>query len=75
MPRFSRTGFSSPAGLREQGVVLHVAGADLDDVGVLLHQFQGVVVHRLGDDREARLLPHLVEDLQARLAQSLEGVG
>ena len=39
----------------EQRVVLHVARADLDAVGVLRHEMRPGFVHRLGDDGEPGL--------------------
>jgi len=56
----------------EQRVVLHVAGADLHDVGVLGDRVGVVGVQELGDDRQAGLGPRLGEDLQRRNAQALE---
>ena len=57
----------------EQRVVLHVAGADLDGVGVALDQLHALHVHRLGHDRQARRLAGLGQDLQALLAEPLKG--
>jgi len=54
---------------------LHVAGADLDDVGVLLDKVEGFVVDGFGDNSETELLADLREDFQAGKAESLEGVG
>ena len=50
----------------EQRVVLHVARADLDHVGVLGDQLGVRGVEQLGDDRQAGLRPRLGEDLQPR---------
>ncbi len=74
MPRFSRTGLRYPAGAAQQGKVLHVPGADLDDVGIFRHQFQGVLVHGLGDDEQAGLFPHLLQGSSARPCPSLVAV-
>ena len=54
--------------------VLHVPGADLDDVHVL-EQGQLAQVHQLRDNGEAGLLPGHLQVLQTRGAQALEGVG
>ena len=61
-------------GPAQQGVILHVAGADLDDVGVLGHLLQGVVVHGLGDDEEPGFLAHLVQDFKPRFPHALVAV-
>ena len=45
---------AEPAGDLEQGVVLHVAGADLDDVGVLGDRLRVAGVEQLGDHRQTR---------------------
>ena len=61
-------------GLQEL-VVLHVAGADLEHVGILgdhRHMLRG---HHLGDDRQAGLAPRGGEHLEARFLVSLEAVG
>ena len=60
-----------PAGAEQQAEVLHIPGPDLDDVGIFGHQFQGLLVHSLGDDEQPRLLPHLGENLQAGFLHSL----
>ena len=54
--------------------VLHVSGADLDDVHIL-EKGQLAEVHQLGDDGQARLLPGDFQVLQSLGAQALEGVG
>ena len=43
--------FAREPHLFEEGEVLDVARADLDDIGVLLHQFHIGGIHDLGDDR------------------------
>ena len=43
-----------PADVAQQRVVLHVAGADLEDVGVLGDDVDLVRLHHLGDHRQAR---------------------
>ncbi|MNS70374.1 hypothetical protein D3C72_1037170 [compost metagenome] len=59
----------------EQGEVLHVARADLDDVGVALDELEALVVDRLGDDSQPEGLAGLGQDLEPFLAHALEGVG
>ena len=75
MPALQEDGRPGPADLLEQVEVLHVPGADLDDVGVALDQLDLAGVHDLGDDRHAEPLAGGLEDLQAVLAQPLEAVG
>ena len=58
----------------EQGVVLHVAGADLDDVRHLEHLVEAFGIHGLGDDQEPGFLARTGQQLEAGSAQSLEGV-
>ena len=62
------------ADLRQQRVVLHVAGADLDDVGHLEHGLEVARVHQLGHHRQPGLLLGLGQQAQALLPQALEGV-
>ena len=66
---------AGPADLLEQVEVLHVPGADLEDVGVPLDELDLARVHDLGDDRHAEPLAGGPEDLEAVLAQPLEAVG
>ena len=63
----------SPDG-RQQRVVLHVARADLEDVGVLGDDVDLVRLHHLGDHRQAGLLARLLEVAQRFDAQPLEGI-
>ncbi len=63
-----------PADRGEQRVVLHVAGADLEDVGVLGHDVDLVGLHHLGDDRQAGPLAGLREVAQRLDAEALERV-
>ena len=58
----------------EQIEVLHVAGADLEHVGVAFDQRHLARVHHLGDDRHVVLVADVAQNLQALLAQSLETV-
>ncbi len=57
------------ADLGQQRVVLHVARADLHDVGDLQHGVEVAHVHQLGDDRQPRLGLRLGEQPQALLAR------
>ena len=59
-PRLAR-----PGDAFEQGEVLHVACADLDDVGGLLDGVGIVRVHQLGHDADARFLSRLLQDGQS----------
>ena len=64
------------AGALEQREVLHVARADLDDVGVFLDEVERFVVDGFGDDAEAVSRRGLWrENFQAGFAQALEAVG
>ena len=74
MPRLSRTGIRVLPHLLEQVEVLHVAGADLEDVGVPLDQLDLPRVHDLGHDRHAELLAGRLEDLEPVLTQPLEAI-
>ena len=56
----------------EQRVVLHVARADLHDVGVLGDGVGVLAVEQLGDDRQPGRLARLGEDLERLGAQALE---
>ena len=60
---FEENGLFGAAGAFEQGEILHVAGADLDDVGVLLDEIERFVVDGFGDDAEAVFLADLRENL------------
>jgi len=70
-----KNGLPGAASTFEKGEVLHVARADLDDVGVFLDEIEGFVIDGLRDDAEAELLADLGEDFEAGEAESLEGVG
>ena len=59
----------------EEREILHVAGADLNDVGVFLDEVEGFVVDGFGDDTEAIFFANHGEDFEAGEAQPLEGVG
>src|SRR5467141_1242152 len=53
---------------------LHVARADLDDVGVLLDEVEGFVVNRFGDDSEAVFFANFRENLEAVFAEALKTI-
>ena len=59
----------------EQHEVLHVARADLQDVGVARDEFDVAGFHDLGDHRQSGLLTGRRQVLQTFLAESAEGVG
>ena len=40
----------------QQREVLHVARADLQNIGILRHQLDVAIAHHFGDDSEPRLL-------------------
>jgi hypothetical protein len=63
------------AGVLEQGEVLHVAGADLDDVSPLGDQGEGFVVDGFGDDAQAEAFADLGHDAEGFEAEALKGVG
>ena len=50
MPRLSMTGLLTLADFGQQIIVLHIARADLKDVGVLADQFDILDVHHFSDD-------------------------
>ena len=66
---------AAAAGVLEERVVLHVAGADLDDVGHLDDLIQPLGVHRLGDDEQAGLLARPGQQLEPGPSEALKGVG
>ncbi len=72
---FEEDGFAGIANGPEEVVVLHVAGSDLEDVGVLTDEVDLVDGHDFGDDGEAGLGAGFGEDFEAFLAHALEGVG
>src|SRR5581483_6757727 len=59
----------------EEGEVLHVAGADLNDVRHLGHVAHAFGVHRLGADQQPGFGARFGEQLEPRPAQPLKGVG
>ena len=66
--------FFGAAGALEKRKVLHVAGADLNDVCVLLDKIERFVVNRFGNDAEAVRGADLGEDFEAVLAESLKAI-
>src|ERR1700692_4573644 len=62
------------AGALEQREILHVAGADLDHVGVFFDEVEAFVVDGFGDDAEAIVLADLRENFQAVFAEALKTV-
>src|SRR4051812_32274109 len=59
----------------QEGEVGHVAGADLQHVGVMSDEADLVGLHDLGDDRQPGQLSGLAQVAETLLTQSLEGVG
>ena len=74
MPRLSSTGLPSFPTVLQQRIVLHVARADLDAVGVLGDESRALFVHRLGDDRQSRFLARACEQLEPLDSEPLERV-
>jgi len=72
---FEKDGKLGAACSFEEREILHVASADLDDIGVLFDEVEGFVVDGFGDDAEAEFLANLGEDFQAGEAESLKGIG
>ena len=62
------------AGAFEERKVLHVAGADLDDVGIFLDEVERFVVDGFGDDAETELLANLGKNFQAGETEALKRV-
>ena len=67
-------GLAQQARLPQQREVLHVARADLDDIGPFRHQIEGLGVERLGHDAQAESLPDFGHDLQRLKTQALKSV-
>ncbi len=72
---FEEDGFSESSGSFEEGEVLHVAGADLENVGGVGDSLEGVCVHDLGDDSEVEEAFDFDEDIEPFLFEAAEGVG
>jgi hypothetical protein len=67
-------GLLGVAGALQEREILHVARADLDDVGVLFDEVEGFAVNRFGDYAEAVSGADFREDLEAGFAEALEAV-
>src|SRR5205809_12458 len=61
-------------GALEQRKILHIAGTDLDDIGVLLNQLERFVINSLCNDPHAEFIAYLGHDLQSLFAESLKGI-
>ena len=61
--------------LAQQAEILHVAGADLDDIRIGLHHIKRLIIHDLGDHRHSGGFPHLRQNLQPLFPEPLEGIG
>ena len=59
----------------QQGIVLHVAGPDLQNVAILSHQGHLLRRHDFGDDGQPGLFTRLGQDFQPFFAHALETVG
>ena len=68
-------GFLAGADLAEERVVLGVAGADLQDVGVIDDELDLAGIQDLGNDGQAGGFAGLGQELEARFAHALEAVG
>src|ERR1700730_15278707 len=66
--------FFGAAGALEQREILHVAGADLDHVGVFFDEVEAFVVDGFGDDAQAVVFANLREDFEAVFAEALKTV-
>ncbi len=75
MPRLSRTGRSQRPTAAQQVEVLHVAGADLEQVDRGRHPLDLVDAHHLADHRQPAGAAGLGQQPDALPAQALEGVG
>jgi hypothetical protein len=68
-------GLAAAGGLGDEGEILRVARADLEDVGVLRDQFHVALGEHFGDDAEVVFLARHLEELEPFLGQALEFVG
>ncbi len=71
---FQQHGHAQAAGVLEQRKVLHVAGADLDDVGPLGNELERFVVDGFGDDAQSEAVANFGHDLEGFDAEALECV-
>jgi hypothetical protein len=74
MPRFSSTGRPERAAASKQRVVLHVARADLQNVGILGDHGNVVLRHDFGHDSQAALFARAGQHLQPFQAKPLKRV-
>ncbi len=75
MPRLSRIGLAAAGRLGDEGEILRVARADLQDVGMCRDEFHVALGKHFGDDAEVVFLRRLGEKPQAFLGQALKFVG
>ena len=75
MPRFSSTGFVRAAELPQQREVLHVARADLQDVGVAFDELDLADLHHFGDELQIVPIGRGAQHAQPCFPESLEAVG
>ena len=59
----------------QQVVILHVARADLQDVGIPGDEIHVMGRHHLGDDRQAGFFTGRCQQFQPEFLQALEGIG
>src|SRR6185503_4192052 len=71
-PALEEDRLAAPAGVLEEGIILHVARAELDDVGHLDDLIQSLGVHGLGDDEQAGLLARARQQLEAGPPETLK---
>ena len=75
MPPLEQNGRPRPAELAQQAVVLHVAGAHLQHVGVAADQLDLTDVHHLCHQLQIVPVAGAAQHPQARFAETLEAVG
>ena len=75
MPTLEHHRHAGAAGGLQQREVLHVAGADLQHVGVLADQADVLGLDHLRDDRQAGLGSRLGEDLRPRFPRPWKAYG
>src|SRR6266403_1922392 len=67
-------GLAGASGALEQREVLHVAGATLADIGVLVDEVERLVIDGFGDDEQSEAVATFGHDLQTFFAQALKGI-
>ncbi len=67
-------GPAGSSGALEQREVLHVSGADLDDISVLIDQIERFVIDGFGDDEQSEAVTDFGHDLEAFFSQSLKRI-